>query len=805
MIRLFIPTSLTDRMFVLQGLIVAALVASCSLPAEAAVTYVDATLANTDIVGGGADSLWVSGDDGTTGGVIADGGSGSDDLWRFRTGQGSNGVFEALGASPGREDAVEIVTTATGLANGLYDAYVFYGAENAANSNWKIRAGSSSNPNANTLYDRTGADGIAGFNVFSGSDPLSFDGTPPVEDTGQPLRYANIGRFAVSDGTLSVFIDDFPASLTGSSLDRTWYDGIGYELFIPPVIISSVQSGPASLGSTWSNSMPASAGQTYHVLNSHTVDVAATFPGDVLDVMSGGTVNVSQDAVNFNDLIIRSGGNLTKSVSGDFALGDINAPGKLTLEQDIAFSLDAGAAFFLDVILDGEGNLDFNATGSGSDVYLTAAGGHDGVIRFNGLGNEVRLDESGSFNVLEMSSTAANRVVYAGKAALNGGTLVFNEPGVIDHASSQIAPPSTAPRLQSMRELEVNAEVTVDLTKTFSGNERRLFINSELRGSGNIVVNGTATDPTGGDVTHNEFEVGSTGQPSVANTSPYSGTISTNDFVDLEIRANMPNARFEINSNGRLEMGWQAIVPNQSVILGEVQIHSGGTLEVGYEDNGDHNVRQLRLTSSGSRTGSLTLGAGSTTILQVNGTAATEFDSIVAEGDVSLSGTVEVLINPAGSGGTNPIYAVNIGDTFDIITTVGDSPTGDYDGSGVVDGADYTQWRGEYGSVGDFASDGNGDGVVDAADYTLWRDNLGGTGSAAGNITGVFANLSVVDDSGALAAAGAQLVVNYVSSTLVQLQVVSAGIGAPAVPEPGSLLLIGMGVLGFLAATRRQH
>src|SRR5690606_16677972 len=50
---------------------------------------------------------------------------------------------------------------------------------------------------------------------------------------------------------------------------------------------------------------------------------------------------------------------------------------------------------------------------------------------------------------------------------------------------------------------------------------------------------------------------------------------------------------------------------------------------------------------------------------------------------------------------------------------------GDFNGDNQVDADDYTLWKQQFGSVGDFAADGNGDQVVDAADYTLWRNNLG--------------------------------------------------------------------------------
>ena len=58
--------------------------------------------------------------------------------------------------------------------------------------------------------------------------------------------------------------------------------------------------------------------------------------------------------------------------------------------------------------------------------------------------------------------------------------------------------------------------------------------------------------------------------------------------------------------------------------------------------------------------------------------------------------------------------------------------SGDYDRNGVVEQADHSMWRSQFGGGVPRASngmilsaDGNLDGVVDIADYTVWRDNLG--------------------------------------------------------------------------------
>jgi hypothetical protein len=54
--------------------------------------------------------------------------------------------------------------------------------------------------------------------------------------------------------------------------------------------------------------------------------------------------------------------------------------------------------------------------------------------------------------------------------------------------------------------------------------------------------------------------------------------------------------------------------------------------------------------------------------------------------------------------------------------------TGDYNGNGMVDAADYVLWRDALGQAGtNLAADGNGSGMVDAADYDIWRSRFGNT------------------------------------------------------------------------------
>ena len=237
---------------------------------------------------------------------------------------------------------------------------------------------------------------------------------------------------------------------------------------IGPAVITSVTSGPAASGSTWSNNQPPSAGSLYHVQSGHTVDVSTPFPGAELRTTNGATVNFSASGVYFPYMSVDTGGNVTKTASGDFGLGDINAPtlGTFNTNQALTFSMDAGSDFFLDVHLIGSGDLNFNSNGSGSDLWLTDAGSHAGTIRFNGTGDQVQLVTSSTFHILEMNSTGQNEVVY--DALINtsdAGTVIFNQPGIILHKSN-------FNRLQSPATLVANAAVTVDISAPIQGRFR---------------------------------------------------------------------------------------------------------------------------------------------------------------------------------------------------------------------------------------------------------------------------------------------------------------------------------------------
>lgn len=756
------------------------------------VTYVDAlggAGGNTVRASNGSDSDWFN----TA--------TGDNDLWYFRGDQGSNGVFQSVDSSSYTEDAPELLTAATGLANALYDVYAFFRSESGSND-WKVRAGFTSSPGANPLYARTSAGGATpGALALSGVNALTWNGTPPNEDSPQLLYYALIGQFNVTTGSLSVFIDDLSPSAVGT---RTWYEGIGYAVPTTTAEINSTMTGNALTPATWSNNQAPAAGNNYNVLTSHVVTIDSPFAGDKLVVKAGGTANFTASGVDVRYLNVEAGGAATISASGDFKLGDeLAAPtlGFFETAQDLTFNMDVGSDFIMALTLLGTGNLTFNSNGAGSELILPDAQSFAGVTKFAGTGDGVRIVSNRSSGRLEMNSTGSNVLTYDTVGQITGGMNIFNQPGTLVHATN-----NAGSRLINPTAFEANAAVTVDLTAAYVGDERRLLFSDAIRGAGDVTVNGTPADPTnsvGGSngTTLNELELGSTAEPTTIQSNTYSGTLTANDYVNVELRRSLPAAKIVVNNHAVFDMGHQVVGTVKQIQFGEVEVNSGGTLEIGYEQSIagfeiGRQVGNLQLVNTDGRAGSLTLGAGSRTVMQVNGKDAGQFDTINAPGSIALGGTLEIVVNPLSSTGTNSTYAPTLGDVITLITASGGSLATDFDNSGAVDAGDLAAWKTAYGQTN--LGDADDDGDTDGDDFLAWQRDLGMT--SGGGITGNFSLLAVTDPGNVMSGAELAFQLN-VTSSMVQLVVVSAGALA-AVPEPATLPLLVLGS-GWLVRRRK--
>lgn len=137
--------------------------------------------------------------------------------------------------------------------------------------------------------------------------------------------------------------------------------------------------------------------------------------------------------------------------------------------------------------------------------------------------------------------------------------------------------------------------------------------------------------------------------------------------------------------------------------------------------------------------------------------------------------------------GYTDIFNSQAGGDSALVSDAGGSggPTGDYNLDGTVDAADYTIWRDTLGdsvTAGEGA-DGNGNGIIDSLDYDEWVSNYGATGGGTGSSFDPFnANFVVIDN--------------------VVVELLASSSTASSVPEPSSLLIIGLGLVGI--ARRRS-
>ncbi|TWT97554.1 hypothetical protein Pla108_17060 [Botrimarina colliarenosi] len=145
--------------------------------------------------------------------------------------------------------------------------------------------------------------------------------------------------------------------------------------------------------------------------------------------------------------------------------------------------------------------------------------------------------------------------------------------------------------------------------------------------------------------------------------------------------------------------------------------------------------------------GDLTLSTG---VVRIEVASPTEADLLSVDGVAVLGGTLEVqfvdgfaptagewrIINASSFAGQ--FDALPNGFTLresgaDMLLVLGASLSGDYNGDGLVDAADYTVWRDGFGLsvTPGSGADGNGDGEVNQVDYHVWRSHYGESLGAA--------------------------------------------------------------------------
>ncbi|MEM6259348.1 MAG: PEP-CTERM sorting domain-containing protein [Planctomycetota bacterium] len=190
-------------------LIAAGTIISATAQTNAAITYVDIDATNT--VGDTGDAAFATVTDGTS------------DAWEVRAPFGNAG--ELLQSTD--EDSPVLRTTIGGLTAGVsYNIHVlFWGvAQNEDDNFWQASAGFLSDLSDQTVYNE--ANGAV---VSMASD---FSNAPLVAEGNRVLLRDLVGvAVADSNGEIAVYLDDV---VPQGGRDRTWLDGVGYEVVPEP-------------------------------------------------------------------------------------------------------------------------------------------------------------------------------------------------------------------------------------------------------------------------------------------------------------------------------------------------------------------------------------------------------------------------------------------------------------------------------------------------------------------------------------------------------------------------------------------
>lgn len=222
-------------------LALAATLLAASLPAQA--TYVDAVAGGNTTLADGSPFTPVIGSP-----------VGTDNQWTERTFANGGTIFETNGQAGGGEDGPMLKTTVSGLIPGI--GYVIYGYFWSSSDNgavWRGRALVSNTqpspeiPGYNTRHFSTSS--FAPMRPLADDSPLGTSGYGSLQLTRDANGFESSGHFtnqvllqegnrwlyqaflgvhtANGNGEIDVYIDDLANT---SNANRTWYDGVGYEL-----------------------------------------------------------------------------------------------------------------------------------------------------------------------------------------------------------------------------------------------------------------------------------------------------------------------------------------------------------------------------------------------------------------------------------------------------------------------------------------------------------------------------------------------------------------------------------------------
>ncbi len=464
-----------------------------------------------------------------------------------------------------------------------------------------------------------------------------------------------------------------------------------------------------------------------------TADV--TFGGGV-DV--SGTVDLQGGKVTFNqgdvsgNLIARTGVTIQVGPNGIipgnpgvdpleiFTTGiDLNFDAAQDLSGDSLWNDSAGTP----------NNLNFSSTAAVNNVnstefpFLSAAyeipvsGGATGLSDYYESSNP-RSRQDGTFEVVfnvTDDSAGNDQVIFevggTGRGVamvLNNGMLTFNVDG--DGSDVNLT--------TAVSEGWHHAVGVVDLTS--GADSISLYLNNQFIGtmSGQNINDWAGGNPMGiGDVSSVTTGVSGTAQPfhgEIAVMRYYRDTTFGSTEVDQNYQWLLQDA---IDPTGQPEV--------VLAVQGDFTLESNTNLEIDILD--ESKLDQVAATGALLLDGSLMVSASS-------GFAPTLGASYLIATGSSVNGEFSATSLPVLPAGMmwQVLYGTN---EVNLLVTV----SGDYNGDGMVDAADYTVWRDTLGQTvsAGVAADGNGDGVITNDDLAVWQANYGMSVSSSFGVVSV--------------------------------------------------------------------
>ena len=569
--------------------------------------------------------------------------------------------------------------------------------------------------------------------------PSTYNGSTSIQNAVVIFNHPD----AIAPGNLS-FTNTGVANLGAGDFTRSLGTGVGQVQWVPNAS-GNGSGGFAAFGANRIVNIGGAVTPQQLVWGSTPNFIPNTNSNFLLGVASSDATVDFQNPIDLNDTIataartfaVRNGsaaidGKLSGVISGASSLGIIKGQGG-TLELSAANTYQGVTTIQNGVLLLTNSNsIPGGVTGGNiNTISFTNTGGQIGLgfsDFTSGLGTGPGKVQFSTTNNHGFAAYGADRAVNLGGASAQvtwgvnnfiGGQFLLGDEGA-DKTLDFQNPIDLNGAVRTFAANEGSANVDGLLSNVISGTGGGL----QKIGNGTLKLIAANTYDGGTTITAGRLLVSNT---SGSGTSSGAVTVTTGTLGGTGTIA----GPVTVNTGGH-------IAPGESVgtlAVASLTLNTGAILdfELGAPGAPGTNSDLLNVTA----TDGLYLLGGSIALTNAGGIAIGTYTLIDYAG--TLAGDILNLGAPTGPAGFTYSLVHNVGNTsIDLQVAAGGVP-GDYNGNGVVDGADYTVWRKNNGLTGGATAaqgDGNGDGNVTAADYDFWRARFGntaGSGSSLGS------------------------------------------------------------------------